>query len=134
MLAIASRVPDRFLGKLGPSRSSVFLFFRLARVIRPNSVQSRLGRHGNMLSQHSLRNRIQISKTGKLVWGYSSRDLALAVTSLTQSSCGMRRSEGHSRPSCIMRSDFEGPSFCFPEPLRVDENEDPTGVKGYIAQ
>ena len=27
-----------------------------------------------------------------------------------------------------------GPSFCLPEPLRVDENEDPTGVEDYIAQ
>jgi hypothetical protein len=26
------------------------------------------------------------------------------------------------------------PSFCLPEPLRVDENEDPTGVEDYIAQ
>ena len=26
------------------------------------------------------------------------------------------------------------PLFCLPEPLRVDENEDPTGVEYYIAQ
>jgi hypothetical protein len=28
----------------------------------------------------------------------------------------------------------EKPSFCLPEPLRVDENKDPTGVEGYIAK